>query len=119
MSEAISPSAPALPSPLVLWANFWRQRGTRGMSLLTARRGAERGDDDEGWREKRDNTSQFGKASAEKLHRPSVFLCRAREHSFTFVNRHTRLRPLLLPDAEVSVFILRADLGARLLNFSP
>lgn len=71
---------PPHPPPLVLWANFCRQRGTGGMSLLTVRCGAEWGEDDEGWREKRDNTSLFGKLSAEELHKPSAFLCETREH---------------------------------------
>lgn len=79
--EAILPPRPPLPPPaLVLWANFCRQRGTRRMSLLTARCGAEWGEDDEGWREKRDNTSLFGKLRAEELQRPSAFLCQSREH---------------------------------------
>lgn len=73
------PLSSPLPPPLVLWANFCRQRGTRGMSLLTARCGAEWGEDDEGWREKRDNTSLFGKLSAEELQKPSAFLCQTRE----------------------------------------
>lgn len=76
--------------PSVLWANFFRRRGTRGMSLLTARCGAEGGEDDEGWREKRDNTSLFGKLSAEKLQKPFACLCQTGEHRLHF-NSHTYL----------------------------
>lgn len=60
------------------------------MSLLTARCGAEGGEDDEGWREKRDNTSLFGKLSAEELQKPFACLCQTGERRLHF-NSHTYL----------------------------
>lgn len=79
MSEAlVSTSLVLLQSSGPIFAG---SGGARGMSLLTARRGAEGAEDDEGWREKRDNTSLFGRRSAEALQKPSASLCRTGEEA--------------------------------------
>lgn len=73
MSEAL------VSTSLVLFQSsgpiFAGSGGAGEMSLLTARRGAEGAEDDEGWREKRDNTSLLGKRSAAALQKPSAGLC--------------------------------------------
>lgn len=117
----LSSPPPPLPPPLVLWANFCRQRGTRGMSLLTARCGAEWGEDDEGWREKTDNTSLCClKLSVEELQKPSAFFSRLKSTGSIFVRWHIYLLPRLQSESEVIlVVLLFAHLITQTLNFRP